>query len=313
VAWLRSGDGPLSVRARPSSIKRDCDRRATSTGEKRLVYVHAKSRLTPEPLRALRSETKGQAGACPDRTRAIPCTVQAVTGPNSRTSRAWASSEASGERDVRSTCDSERPTTVTHGQSWSLNSCRHQRARQAFALVRALETSPQLVVRGGVEPPTFRFSGWWTAHTRRAHPPGSVFPHAPNGPRPPDPAPSSTWPTHTRHRRRGGRKTGAKRATSRRRKGRRTDADAWRRSGPAAPAAPIGKESGQGDTGRQLLRRARPPVRHHEQVTGRRGSRLHRLACEYAAPSVDNGRPATWCCNNYPLFHSYARPQLRGG
>jgi hypothetical protein len=78
VAWLRSGDGPLSVRARPSSIKRDCDRRATSTGEKRLVNVHAKSRLTPEPLRALRSEDKGQAGACPDRTRAIPCTVRAV-------------------------------------------------------------------------------------------------------------------------------------------------------------------------------------------------------------------------------------------
>ena len=79
MAWLRSGDGPLSVRARPSSIKRDCDRRATSTGEKRLVNVHAKSRLTPEPLRTLRPEDKGQAGACPDRTRAIPCMVRAVT------------------------------------------------------------------------------------------------------------------------------------------------------------------------------------------------------------------------------------------
>ncbi len=82
---LRSGDGPLSVRARPSSIKRDCDRRATSTGEKRLVNVHAKSRLTPEPLRTLRSETKGQAGACPDRTRAIPCDVRAVTMVTTRT------------------------------------------------------------------------------------------------------------------------------------------------------------------------------------------------------------------------------------
>jgi hypothetical protein len=81
VAWLRSGDGPLSVRARPSSIKRDCGRRATSTGEKLLVNVHAKSRLTPEPLRALRSEAKGQAGACPDRTRAIPCKVQVRTCP----------------------------------------------------------------------------------------------------------------------------------------------------------------------------------------------------------------------------------------
>ena len=76
---LRSGDGPLSVRARPSRLKRDCARRATSTGGKSLVNVHAKSRLIPEPLRALRSEDKGQAGACPDRARAIPCNVRAVT------------------------------------------------------------------------------------------------------------------------------------------------------------------------------------------------------------------------------------------
>jgi hypothetical protein len=52
VAKLSSGDGPLSVRIRPSSLKRDCDRRATNTGEKCLVNVHAKSRLTPELLAA---------------------------------------------------------------------------------------------------------------------------------------------------------------------------------------------------------------------------------------------------------------------
>jgi hypothetical protein len=80
LAGLISRDGPLSVRVRPSSLKRDCDRRTTSTGEKCLVYVHAKSRLTLEPLRALRSEDKSQAGACPGRTRTIPCTVRAVTG-----------------------------------------------------------------------------------------------------------------------------------------------------------------------------------------------------------------------------------------
>ena len=77
----RSGDGPLSVRVRPSSIKHDCDRRATSAGGKCLVNVHhAKSCLTLESLRTLRSGTKGQARACPDRTRAIPCNVRAVTG-----------------------------------------------------------------------------------------------------------------------------------------------------------------------------------------------------------------------------------------
>jgi len=76
LAELRSGDGPLSVRVRPSSPKRDCARRATSTGGKAPVNVHAKSRLTLEPLRTLRPETRGQAGACPDRTRAIPCKVR---------------------------------------------------------------------------------------------------------------------------------------------------------------------------------------------------------------------------------------------
>ena len=55
LAGLISGDGPLSVRVRPSSLKRDCGRRTTSTGEKSLVNVHAKSRLTLEPLRTLRT------------------------------------------------------------------------------------------------------------------------------------------------------------------------------------------------------------------------------------------------------------------
>jgi hypothetical protein len=49
------------------------------TGGTAPANVHAKSRLTLEPLRTLRSETMGQGGACPDRTRAIPCTVLAVT------------------------------------------------------------------------------------------------------------------------------------------------------------------------------------------------------------------------------------------
>ena len=93
LAGLSSGDGPLSVRVRPSSIKRDSGRRTTSTGERCLVNVHAKSRLTPEPLRPLRSEDKGQAGACPDRTRAIPCTVRAVTIQQPSTATAPASNK----------------------------------------------------------------------------------------------------------------------------------------------------------------------------------------------------------------------------
>jgi hypothetical protein len=65
LARLRSGDGPLSLRVRPSSLKHDCDHRTTSTGENALVNVHAKSRLMLEPLRTLRLEDKGQAGSLP--------------------------------------------------------------------------------------------------------------------------------------------------------------------------------------------------------------------------------------------------------
>ena len=63
---------------------------------------------------------------------------------------------------MRSACDSERLTTVTHGQSWALDGGRHESVQSAFALVRALETSPKLVVRGRIELPTFRFSVWQT-------------------------------------------------------------------------------------------------------------------------------------------------------
>ncbi len=66
----------LSVRVRPSGLKRDCGRRATSTGRRCLVNVHAKSRLIPETSADTPVRNKGQAAACPDRTRAIPCTLQ---------------------------------------------------------------------------------------------------------------------------------------------------------------------------------------------------------------------------------------------
>jgi hypothetical protein len=60
---------------------------------------------------------------------------------------------------VRSACDSDRPTTGTHGQSWLLGNDKHGSAQSAFTLVRALDTHAKLVVRGRVELPTFRFSG----------------------------------------------------------------------------------------------------------------------------------------------------------
>lgn len=52
-------DGQQGIRIRPSGVERECDRRTTGTGRDLPVTVHAKSRLTLEPLRPLRSETKG--------------------------------------------------------------------------------------------------------------------------------------------------------------------------------------------------------------------------------------------------------------
>jgi len=65
--------------------------------------------LTAEPLHPLRSETKGQAGACPDRTQAIPCKVQ----------------QSSSEDRCRARCVPDR--TVERGNSRSLTETRPQR------------------------------------------------------------------------------------------------------------------------------------------------------------------------------------------
>jgi hypothetical protein len=71
------------------------------------VNVHAKSRLILEPLRTLRSEDKGQAGACPDRTRAIPCKVRVGLLPDSqRRADSNGDSNGSDQRQAAATSDS---------------------------------------------------------------------------------------------------------------------------------------------------------------------------------------------------------------
>ena len=73
-SWARSGDDPLSVRGHPSTVK----------GASRFLRKWPPATLdcgasVPPPDR-----TKSQAGACPDRPRAIPCTVQAGSMPARR-------------------------------------------------------------------------------------------------------------------------------------------------------------------------------------------------------------------------------------
>ena len=61
---------PLQHQARP--CPQDNKHRRKSAGQRTREVT-----LDPRrPLRTLRSEDKGQAGACPDRTRAIPCNVR---------------------------------------------------------------------------------------------------------------------------------------------------------------------------------------------------------------------------------------------
>lgn len=87
-----TGDGPLSIGARPSGLKRDPGRRATSTGQTCQVNGHAMSRLTPETTAGTPARNYRPGRACPDRPRAIPCTVQAVSGHTPRKKgdrRAW--------------------------------------------------------------------------------------------------------------------------------------------------------------------------------------------------------------------------------
>jgi hypothetical protein len=104
---LRSGDGPPSVRVRPSSLKRDCKPQDDEHMRKCLANVHAKSRLTLEPLRTLRAATKGQAGACPDRTRAIPCKVRVGLPPDGvRRVDSNGDSNSSDQRQAAATGDS---------------------------------------------------------------------------------------------------------------------------------------------------------------------------------------------------------------
>jgi hypothetical protein len=67
------------------------------------VNVHAKSRLTLESLRTLRSEDKGQAGACPDRTRVIPCKVRVGFLPDGLRR---VDSNSSDQRQAATTSDS---------------------------------------------------------------------------------------------------------------------------------------------------------------------------------------------------------------
>ena len=70
-AWVRGWPAQVSGGAPPPS--RGTRRSFQTASQKHLRDPPLERR---RPLHPLRSEAKGQAGACPDRTRAIPCKVR---------------------------------------------------------------------------------------------------------------------------------------------------------------------------------------------------------------------------------------------
>ena len=91
---VRSGDGPLSVRARPSSLKHDCDRRTTSTGRMYQVNVHAKSCLTLETSAAREywenTQAAAHAAGQPRPEVKLPVGFTTFSGEIWRAPRSWA-------------------------------------------------------------------------------------------------------------------------------------------------------------------------------------------------------------------------------
>jgi hypothetical protein len=85
---------------RPSSPKRDRDRRATSTGGNCLVNVHAKSCLTPAPLRLLGRVVGADAGLLLGQQGTVPlgeAIVELITAVGDRGGEVDAVGQLEGE------------------------------------------------------------------------------------------------------------------------------------------------------------------------------------------------------------------------
>jgi hypothetical protein len=75
LARLSSGDGPLSVRGWP--LQRQGHPKIVCNRFAEMIFrTTLERRSLMGALHPLRPETKGQAAACPDRTRAIACKVR---------------------------------------------------------------------------------------------------------------------------------------------------------------------------------------------------------------------------------------------
>src|SRR6185437_7729129 len=99
-----------------------------------------------EPLHPLRPETKGQAGACPDQTRAIPCKVQQSSSEDRR--RARCVPDRTVIPGTSRTLRDKPPPELTCGYE-ACGSCAHvllsSRSRVRIALLGTLLVRPGVV------------------------------------------------------------------------------------------------------------------------------------------------------------------------
>jgi hypothetical protein len=112
LGHARVGDCPLSVRVRPSSLKRDCDRRTTSTGSNVWVNAHE---VTLEPGASTATPVRSQ------RARHEPALTGREPSPAQR-SRSWraAATGASAPGSHGARASHVLHAAVASGQSWSL-------------------------------------------------------------------------------------------------------------------------------------------------------------------------------------------------
>jgi hypothetical protein len=126
--------------------------------------------VQPEPIRttappaanAVHSTARRYSNAPDNRQLARP-PAHLASWDDGQTPSGAASSGRSGRdprarrRDVRSAFDIERPTTFTHGQSWSLDGCRYENAQSACLhlcgvaeslLDRLINNSHQVLMNG---------------------------------------------------------------------------------------------------------------------------------------------------------------------
>ena len=136
LAGLRSGDGPLSVRARPSSIKHDCDPRPMSPGGKCLVNVHVKSCLILETTAGTPVSNQGPGRSLPGPDAGHPLHGAGCHGVQTVLTRPQTTcplrARSASQRRLLTVIPGQ-PDILAHLRTGRLTRCAHRPSKQRVA------------------------------------------------------------------------------------------------------------------------------------------------------------------------------------